>query len=348
VEHALRILMGLRDGGGSEPADKEWQSLSGDQRRHVMGDVCRLQSAQLSEAAAAFEADVDQIIAALAAMTADAHEILRVSKDTLAVSGPRGGTVVDELEEKVGRAYDLLRGFRSSQDDAERVAASVGEAVTLSARHIATVRSLEADLRLLGLNMTLKCDRLGTSGRALNQVAQELRSCADHTTEDAGAVMSSLEGVALVAKELASPDRRATLADIAGIEDTMARSVAAFGEAGRSVAEALTALQRDGHAVATILETAARGITFHHEIGRDLRQIAARLDAIAREVGTGADGAPSERRKILSLIDGQYTMASERSVHDRFAAPAARGTASPARPIPASPAADTSIDEFLF
>jgi hypothetical protein len=343
VEHALEAVGALIDGRGKHSDQIWWQSLSTDQQENGAAEIYRLQAAQLEQTADDFDSEAREIIAALKGMALDAREILRLSGEAFGAADHLATSPLGALEENVDRALGLLRRFKSAQGAADAMAVSVRDAVNRSTRHLDTVKSLEIDLRLLGLNMTFRCDRLGVAGRALNVVAQELRGCADQTTEDADAVMKGLDQVTTIAGEFSARTGVSRDNDLDSVEKIMTRSVDVFRTAGQSIADTLSRLRRDGEEVATVLQRTAEGITFREEIAAQLRQLSAQFSVAAKSIGLRSID-PSFKQRILSLIDGRYTMASERAIHARIAASHAAASAEGAP----STAPSDSLEDILF
>lgn len=355
VEEALGLLRSFLapSANGKGEKDEWWRSLSDNEQKFAIAEVCRLQAAQLTHAGQEFETEITQIILALKGLAADARTILKLSNEAYGASDQRRSTFLVELEENVRRALDLLRGFHVAHDHANRFAGSVLDAVMRSSEHIGTVRSLEVDLRLLGLNMTLKCNRLGEAGRALSTIAQELRDCADRTTEDARIVMNGLDSITKVADQLSGRDQSSKADDIGAVENTMTESVTQFGEAGKHIAQALATLAQDGNAVAVGLEDTVSQINFHDEIARVLRQAAASLNTIAHDTAIPIEDAEQAKRikdEIGVHFNVRYTMASERAIHQRLSGEATGERI--ARPsIPHDQVSDSTaamLDDVLF
>jgi len=62
--------------------------------------------------------------------------------------------------------------------------------MTATAPDTDRLRELEADIRIMGLNTTLECGRLGVPGRPLSAIAQELRDCGSRTASHAAAALT--------------------------------------------------------------------------------------------------------------------------------------------------------------
>lgn len=321
VEHALGCLSRgfVEAAGGNRSA--YWDSLSEDEWAFVVAEICRLEIAQLVHAAEEFERDIARVIGALKGLVTDARAILNRTRDAYGASDRQRATFLMELQENVGRALDLLRGVRDAREDAHRVVGSVLKAVMRSANHVESVKTLEIDLRLLGLNMTFKCNHLVERGRALSTIAQELRVCADRTTDDAQTIAEALDSVTKIAEGSAIRRTNAEGDDLALVETIMTDSERHFGAAGRHIAEALAALAQDGETVVSAVEETAGQVARHLEIADAIKATVGKLEVNVQQGALakgGTDAARHVRDEILTDLAGRYTMASERAVHSRL------------------------------
>jgi hypothetical protein len=187
------------------------------------------------------------------------------------------------------------------------------------AAHIGTVRSLETDIRIMGLNMSFKCGRLGAAGRPLSIIAQELRRYAKEIAGEAGAVMGDLSRIIAIADALSGGAQDGQAADIAAVGDSMATSLSCLRIAGQTLADALAALERDGSQVVALLDETVARAGEHDDISRVLRQAAADLDS---GVADGAAASVEASPAVDALLDEMmrsYTMQSERMLLRRHA-----------------------------
>jgi hypothetical protein len=355
VEQALEIFDRIAQSpDGSAPGTPVgvepdgWHLLSQAERQRLIALGCKLQSAQLSDVARELDQEVGRIFASLQELTRSAAEIVRLGEQAYGSSEGRRGTFLLELEEEVGRARALLEGFLEARANADQVVESVRGATTSLAGHVGTIQSLEADIRIMGLNTTLKCGRLGNAGRPLSVIAQELRVCANLTAIEADSIMVSLERMTACVGSLSGQEQERRAADIAAVSEAMTASVGRLGAAGHDLADALGTLKRDSDAVTGLLAETVSRITVHEEIGAVLRQAAADLaDALEGVDPVAGDTTPAEDR-MLALIAASYTMAREREIHDQVI----RGnTASASGFMPSSlgaPAAEGALDDILF
>lgn len=328
-----------------EAAMARLERLEGDAaRRGVAALGLRVQSAQLEDAAADLEREAERIVVSLRQLIASAGAIAAAGEQAGAGGGRRAFML--DLEEQVAEARALLEGFTTARGNADRVVEAVRNAATRLAGRLDAIRELEDDMRIMGLNTTLKCSRLGTAGRPLAVVAQELRVCADETGAEAEAVMEGLERLTGETADLsdAAQDRHAAIVQVATV---LGNSVDRLASVGECLADALASLGRDSESVGGLLAGTVKEMTVHGEVAGVLRDAAAALAeraAAAERMAGGRRRAaelPPEDRKVLDEIAGRYTMAQERQIHARVLGVA------PAEP-PAQASTRSAVDDFLF
>lgn len=342
VEYAMAIL----DTSTPSPCTEAMMALSGPERRRLVALCCRLQSAQLSDAVREFDQEIERIFASLTDLTASAGEIARLGEQAYGSSGAGRRTFLLDLEDDVGQARLMLEGFRTARVAADTVVESVRDATDSLAAHIGSIRSLESEIRIMGLNTTLKCGRLGNAGRPLSVIAQELRACSHVAAVEADSIMVSVEHMTASVGALSSQDQSRHTTDIVAIADAMTSSVDRLGTAGHNLGDALTALRRDSDKVCALLRDTAARITVHQEIGIVLRQAATDLDAIVGDDELATDLSPAEEG-VLAHIASAYTMAREREVHSQIM----RGTSTAALATGQSSdgaALADALDDILF
>ncbi len=282
--------------------------------------VCRLMAAQLLDTADVLDCEADRVVGQLQAMAEDAREVAGLAEQSYGTSNRQRGSFLNEVESSVRRAQELFAARHAAHAEVGQRVATVSGAAQRLVGHIAAIRAMEADIRIMGLNTTLKCGRLGAIGRPLSAIAQALRDCGTRTAGLAAAVLAELQHMLATAASLTESAREHGESVAAGVVRGMTEAVQRLNETGQRLAGALAGLDEDSDTVGSLLATAVERFTVRYEISRVLRQAA--VDCLRLgEPGDGADvgdGAASGER-ILALIAGGYTMAREREVHARFA-----------------------------
>jgi hypothetical protein len=285
--------------------------------------TCRLQAAQLVNAVQRFDRDVGQITASLLRLVKETVGLQDLALIAHGASAENGDTFLAKLENDVAETLLLLRSFGAAQQKAGSMVGAVSDAAVSLCRHLTAVQSLEADIRIMSLNTTLQCARLGEEGVSLSLIAHELRDYAGEFAKEANALFSEVEHVARIAGSLSDGEDAGTASVVNEIVETMSGSLAALREAARSLGRERAELERDSAHVVSLLQETVANLAQHETFGRAMRAVASQLNALCPRQErderwsdvTSALGPRAGER--LRQMEDAYTMADERQVHDR-------------------------------
>jgi hypothetical protein len=334
IEFALSLIARLYGRPARAALDLDFGAVAPGERQGLLTAIAALSIAQLSDTAAELDGQVGEIAASLAKLAGDAREIAGLGQQTYASGGYRPGSFLSDLEADVSHARTLLEDLRAAQTVGDSVMAGVLETTKALVRNISAIQSLEADIRLMGLNTTLRSSRLGHEGRALTVIAQELRTCSNMTATEAEAVLSDLDAMVEAAGVSSGEEPEHRLAEVTELSTIMVASVELLSKVAEALARALQTLDAESAVVAAALQQTAAELGAKAEIGTILR--AASLSLTQVQSGSPDDelGDPAG---MLSAIAGKYTMAREREIHARILG----------GEVPAAPASDSTDDIFF-
>ena len=327
MEHAQTaadILAQILAGDAAEP----WAALSAADRQSLVSAGCALQAVQLEDAADDFTREAGAVRAALAPLAADAHAIVHLGERVFGSTG-KNGAFLDELEGDVRQTNELLEGFHAVSMSADRTMASVLEIVTRLANHIGTVRAVEADIRIMGVNATLRSSRLGTLGLALGVVAEEVTKASARTAVEAKAATAEVEKIVVTARSLVGQEQAKRVAEITELTELISQSTARLRGVSEGLAAAFDALARDGLAAAHLIEDTTESLAVVDEIDASLRQAAAHFSAIAKTAPVSSLPAVDAER-MYRLIAAHYTLAREHEILAHIAPASAAAIEPPA------------------
>jgi methyl-accepting chemotaxis protein len=332
TEEAASLFLEILASGG------DWRGLDDSERQELVATGCKLQAMLLDDAAVEFDRDVATVLTSLQELASDAREIVRLGSSALGATDRRGNSFLLELESDVSAARGLLEGFKTSDTSANDMMASVLDAATRLTTHIGTIQSLEADIRIMGFNTTLKCARLGDVGRGLSVIAHELRAHSHRTAVEAEAITGDVDAIIGAAKALGGRDQAQRAEDIAAIVMAMSDSITQLKAAGDNMASALHSLMADGDTVASLLDETVTRMAGHKEIGAALRAASAGFEKLSAALPPAGGSESEARTRMLAQLAKSYTMAREREVHALITGTApASGTSAP-----------HSVDDMLF
>jgi hypothetical protein len=325
----------------------EIPALASEPRARAHAFVHRLLGAQLTAMSEDFRREVARINHNVIGMAADAAELLRL-RDL--ASGQGGGTEVNflrNLEGNVGQALGLVDDMTAGEQAAEAVSRSAAVSARELTERIAGIQNIRADVQMMALNTTLKCSRIGETGKPLGVIAIELRAHAIHLEKSAALTTTSLEGLFNAAEALGQREAGKTSDDgkAAAAATVLSGAVARIGKAGDGVDSALDAVARQGADVVDMLRRAAGRCDLHDQIGSVLDTAANQLLDMAGDDEIFADDIAPALHPLLARLAKQYTMAQEREVHRALTEGLAQASATEVEII-APPVADE--DDVLF
>lgn len=316
--------------------------LDTDDHRMFVSLARRLQSAQLIDAARNFDRDVRQVIDSLNSLAAEARALRSQGDAAYGAGDHRGDSFIAQLEGQVGEALTLFENFETARAEVAAVTAAVSDATAGLCGHLRTVQSLEADIRIMGLNTTFKCARIGREGLALSIIAQELRGYANGFAKEAGTLMQEVEAVAGISGMLINAVAEEAGAATSGGTQAMRSSLTTLGQMGQSLDRAMRELELDSDRVVALLVETVSNLAVQGEIGQVLRDAAAQLAVPAASGTVRFAELPPPVAEMLESIERGYTMATERAVHDHFLGRPAR-----VEPVPEM-APGAAMEDFLF
>jgi hypothetical protein len=342
IEHA-QATVGILRQLLTPAADSPFADLGEARQGALLAVGCRLLGDQLLDTAETLDEAAGRVGHRLVGLAADAREIGRLGAQTHATTGADQQSFLTALQADVRQTQALFDALRAAYTDADQRTAAVLQTANRLLGHMVTIRSVEADIHIMGLNTTLKCGRLGTMGRTLGVIAQELRRCGNATAAEAGAVATELGQLVSLAGEVAGNKRTLNDATIDMVAREMVVALGHFGRAGCSLAEALASLERDSASVASLLDAAAADFAVRGEIGEVLRRSAAEAASIADQQDDPAADVAEPTGRLLALLSRDYTMAREREIHARYASGAPDGTTT----VPSADA-EPDLADMLF
>ncbi|HEX3994551.1 MAG TPA: hypothetical protein VHX39_25535 [Acetobacteraceae bacterium] len=340
LEHVDAVL-GVVAGTGPRPATEN-PALDPDQQTVFATLAHRLQSAQLVDAARYFGREVRQVTQSLNSLAAEALALCSFGDTAYATEDRSGDSFIAQLEGQIGEALALFESFETAQAEVASATATVSDATAGLRHRLRTIQALDADIRIMGLNTTFKCTRIGREGLALSIIAQELRGYANGFAKEAGTLMQEVETVAGISGMLTSGIAGDHAAVTSEGTTAMRDSLTTLRQMGQMLDRAMQELKRDSNQVVTLLVETVSGLAVHAEIGKELRDSAAQLAARAPAGAVNLAELPPLVVQMLEVIDRFYTMANERAVHDRFLERPARAESV------AEAASGSEMEDFLF
>ncbi|CCG39941.1 hypothetical protein [Magnetospirillum molischianum] len=341
VRSALALMRGLT--APPSGTETDWlHDLNDERKQQILASVCSLQAQQMERAVADFSQAIRELKGNLTALGTEASTILTEAQSLF--GGDSGDkSFIETVATDIERAAVLLDNYCQADERVRMLIHQVSEVFACIAKDLSALRSIDADLRIMGLNATLKCTRLGTSGHALGVVAQELRACSRRTEEISRLIAAAIDAATAEALALAERSERehATAAALAGNIAESTRSMRTIsGMVDKTLSDLMTACDR----VSRLLGEATANFNLEHSLESGVGVLVGRLTDLGHQAAPGGVDPAVVREDIQRMLGQHYTMSSERIIHDIFA----DGEALSSPPPATGASAESDIDDFFF
>jgi len=310
-------------------------------RNRIIAAVCALQIEQMTRATADFCQAIEALKSNLTGLGQDAAGILTEAR-TLFGGGEESGGFIQDICGDVNRAATLLANYCQADERVRGQIRQVSEIFAAIAEDLGAVRSIDADLRIMGLNATLKCSRLGAAGQALGVVAHELRACSRRTEETSRQIGTAIDTVSAEAGSVADRSEQEYRA-AAALAETIGATLLPLRHLGDQLAATLAELTTACDRVARLLDDATQGFNREQSLQTGIAGLTRRLAALSERACPGGVDPASVRDDIQHLLGQHYTMSSERQIHETFQVGGAG-----AAPASTEANAEADLESFFF
>lgn len=311
----------------------------------LIGPATELQRRQLAAARETLTTEMASGADALTQLSNDVHAVLDHAKSVYGSAENR--SALSELHGAVRRAVVVLRDCEGEREKLDKVAGAVSDTVKVLLDHVEAVQEIEYKMRLVSLNAAVKCAQLGPRGRALDVIAQQLRTLTGETVVSAHEAVERLNEAATFSAAFTN-SAGGGAGRVGDLEREAIAALTQLETVGLRMKKALVELYTDGPQVASRLDAAVDALANHGAISESISDIefsvaAFLLPGTTEEWGDAPLGAgdASALASLLATLRKRYTMDAERRLHDAFA-----GTRPEAEAM--SDDSEDALDDLLF
>ncbi|MBK5275101.1 MAG: methyl-accepting chemotaxis protein [Desulfuromonadales bacterium] len=319
LEHTRQALIDARVKLITSPGKETTQEISA----FSPESVCALQAAQIANSINELKNAITRIGTNLGVLAGDAATTSRNIHSLFGMAGIVGQTSIAEIE--TGLA-SVLTAFAESRTvighlamNMQTVTVAMGE-VTSFAENIDFIGS---EIKLIALNAIIKAVQAGKDGSAFVVIATTVKQESEEICRQASAISASIGRITdhvnslqaeLPTVQSATPEGQEALGDMSGALTTLRRlSENVMGLLAQTDRMA-TGLATDIEETITCLDNREMKTLLQQEIPTRLNRLVMAVRRIDQVSPDGVGG------NALEMFHNQYTMRSERKVHELFAA----------------------------
>lgn len=314
LEHVCR---GLRIAAGSEPslAPAVDDAQIDEQTARL---ICQLQVSQLKSSATSFDGDIRDIDRSLRALVADATEIVGHGRSLYGGDGDMT-SFLSTMKQALAQASALISTCENSRQSVEDALSVVEETLGKFRSAITALAETIVDIILIGMNAGLKAAQLGVKGRAFVVIANELKATADNISAGADQlkpILDNIEGAAGNLKRLRIEGDSSKMSDL---EPSILHAIQEIEAGNGQLNQLMARLVQEGSQFEELMADAQTSLSVLSGKAATLPEVARQLEAVnGSPVKLSADEAFAIENVFDDLYE-QYTMVSERDVHQQFA-----------------------------
>ncbi len=308
VEQALALAADMIDAEGASGMDVQ-------QQRVFVNGIADLQSLQLAHGSDHYHEAVSDVGRSVADMSQGVTAVAARCRE--AFGGGEAGSLLD-IDSNLEKASTVFGKFIATRQQAAGALDRVVDGAARASELMRSLNSISGDMRLMGLNAAIKCGNMGSVGRALSVIAQELQAYATLTREYVQEVAGSLGRISGSAHEIVgSGGDQGGHIDADALKRQLDSVVARLKMTGRGLSQVMDSIAEHGVSVVAQTEALDEGFSGKAECRQAMAEGVRELKALAADSDPGLKGAALEdaRREVLAFTESHYTMASERSTH---------------------------------
>jgi methyl-accepting chemotaxis protein len=274
--------------------------------------LVRLAAALLAEADDSLATETRTALDALSTLSVGSQELLRFIESSYAV-GESGTTFVGELRQELSRAAHLLKECANAGQEIDDINRELPATLSLFDQNVPALESTINDVTLIGWNAGLRAGRLGSEGRGLVVIANEIRTVCGKVSQEAkqlGPLILALQRASRTLLDTERPD----VARLSHSDETVQAIMSDLDDLDQFFARRLPELNQTSTRLSALLSQA------YQSLERVVRHTGDEFQELALLIEAQDWGDVDVTDDICNFVDSsmraKYTMASERRVQD--------------------------------
>lgn len=287
-----------------------------DQLAVEVGDLCRIQSAQLCHTRYDLVDAVLRMINNLRRVAPAVEELAQKTRSLSTSTETTGANFFRDAEPVLTAVTSIIAAADEEDRQAVAAVAAVLDVLGELSQLLQDVESIGTEMKMISFNAGITAAHNLDRGAGLGVIARSIQNLSSEVlsrTQELSAVYGQMERLA---RELNIDTTSPLVQDNTGstqLNEAVTTFMARLQQLNRGVVQLMTNLDGEALSLATDVMSTADKITIHVEAGKIIDRVVAELESLSDRVQVAASlpGAP----KILDLLSRNYTMQSERKVH---------------------------------
>ena len=316
IEHivvAFNSVMVTKSGPQGESNQDNYEDFSA---------VTELQAAQLQHSADELSAALNSIDFSLGGIVMDVTAMVR---DVRTIAGVAGGADSSRFAQMAGNLTVVNESLQECSEGNRQLLTAVEdveETVQTVAEHIEVIEKVGSEIELIALNSQIKAARTGSDGAALAVLAEAIQRLSLETLSQTTAVTTTLKGITDEIEgmnQVADAGSMALDREVSSIMLELSHLLLTLQELNGRTVSTVTSMERGIDGLAEDIGIAINSIADQQEMVYTLSRGVATLTNIVAEARSELpEQAAQQVANRLRELSRNYTMQSERKIHERF------------------------------
>lgn len=290
--------------------------------RQAIDLVTALLAAQAADTVQDFHRETDRLTDSLRGIAPDAERLADMQQGGEdGNEGGRGGDIqrlLHRLEQDISEIASVTRQLCAAEADSAKLGQATSEAAESLFDRLKAVNRIQKDVEQMAWNTALQCRGLGSDGRGLAVISEEIQTFSRHLAGVWAMVSHSFDRIDAASRAIEAPGA-ADAAEGSDIGDMLVQSLDAIRGGSARMVESLSGVDREAMQIGTMLRDTTDGIGREAGIGPALSDAAERLASLAQAGGGVCEEAlPQSVATVMAAIAARYTMGRERDIHRAF------------------------------
>ncbi|MEI7811839.1 MAG: methyl-accepting chemotaxis protein [Ignavibacteria bacterium] len=286
-------------------------------------DNCHLQSLQLRHAGGELNSAVEKIIKSLDQVSISVEEVLSGVQEMLDIELAKGGsTIITEIESGFTSISSALSKNSDNRKELTASMKSVADTVNELTYFVNEIDEIGSEIELIALNARIKAAHTGTEGAALGVLAESIQRLSNDAKLQTNLVsevltqISESAGNLYTAIEFNSTSK--SFIELNKITLEISGQIEKLSSLDKKTTETLNGVRNEVVKLSNNINSTISGISVHHDMSQAISLVTDELDSIAGQINRQVDPALLNKADRLSDLNKNYTMNSERKVHQHY------------------------------
>jgi len=317
VEHTVEALNSVMTPASGHHTTESTQDFNED-----FSAVTELQAAQLQHSADELSTALDRIASSLGGIIKDVTEMVGDVRAIAGVAGTADSSRFSQMAGDLAMVNESLQECSQANRQLQAATEDVETTVETVSEHVEFIEKVGSEIELIALNSQIKAARTGIEGAALAVLAEAIQRLSLDTITQTTTVTTTLKCITSEIQGMNQEADAVSMAldrEVTGIMHELGRLLMTLQELNGRIVATVSTMERGIEGLAEDIGVAMGSLAEQHEMVSSLHKGVDTLTLIVAESRSELpELAAQQIASRLKELSKNYTMQSERAIHERL------------------------------